>query len=70
MENDNVTGQEQEQQEQGQQSQQQEQGGGEKTFTQAEVDTMINNRLARERKKVEAGAANTRRTTGGYTSEG
>lgn len=50
MENDNVTGQEQEQQEQGQQRQQQEQGGGEKTFTQAEVDTMINNRLARERK--------------------
>ncbi len=49
MDNENVSGQEQEQQEQGQQ-QQQEQGGGEKTFTQAEVDTMINTRLARERK--------------------
>lgn len=51
MDNENVSGQEQEQQEQGQQQQQQqEQGGGEKTFTQAEVDTMINTRLARERK--------------------
>lgn len=48
MDNEHVN--EQEQQEQGQQGQQQEQGGGEKTFTQAEVDTMINSRLARERK--------------------
>ena len=51
MDNENNSNLNQEQQETGNQEQQQEQGGGGgKTFTQAEVDAIVNNRLARERK--------------------